>query len=65
MSNPDEQIEILAGLVEQLANQGKYSFLAKLFVKIQLEYVELAKLSTDGEYETGEWSHEEEMDFLM
>ena len=60
----DEQIAILTGLVKQLSDQGKYEFLAKLFVRLQLEYVELAKLSTDGEYITGDWSHEETMNFL-
>ena len=60
----DDQIDILAGLVKKLSDQGKHEFLAKLFVRLQLEYVELAKLSTDGEYVTGDWTHEETMNFL-
>ena len=60
----DEKVEALAVLIKTLSDQGRGSFIAKLLVKLQLEYVDLAMLATDGEYVAEEWTHNEVMDFL-
>jgi len=60
----EEQIAVLSSMIGQLVSKGNQEFVARILVRLQLEYMELARLATDGEYEAGDWTHRDVMDFL-
>jgi hypothetical protein len=61
--NIDQQILEMIVIINECIKNDKLKFLANMIVKLQEEYQEIAKLSTDGEYEVT-WTHEQLLNFL-
>ena len=59
----NEEVRVMIGVIENCIKEDKLEFLANLIVTLQKEYQEIAKLSTDGEYEVT-WTHHQTLDYL-
>ena len=66
MFNSDNyaDIEAVMVLIDELVNQGKTATVAALVIRLQMDYLNLATLSTDGEYDPNLWTHKDVMNFL-
>ena len=47
-----------------MIKEGRIPKIARILVNMQEEYIELAILCTDGEYDPEEWTHHDLLDFL-
>jgi hypothetical protein len=63
MSENKLEIIGMVKLIEESVKNNKIEFLATLICKIQREYQEICKLSTDGEYNPS-WTHNKVLDYL-
>ena len=50
-------------LIEDCIHKNKLEFLAELIVRLEKEYIEIARLSTDDNYQEN-WTHKEVLDYL-
>ena len=50
-------------LIEDCIHKNKLEFLAELIVRLEKEYIEIARLSTDDNYQES-WTHKEVLDYL-
>ena len=50
-------------MVEECIKKKETKFLAKLILKLQKDYIEVAKLSSDGRYKET-WTHAKLLDYL-
>jgi hypothetical protein len=50
-------------LVEDCMHQNKLEFLAELIVRLEREYIEIARLATDDNYQPN-WTHVQVLDYL-
>ena len=55
--------EALKALVEEAIRLHKIDFLVTLINKLQNEYIDIAKLATDGQYQIS-WTHKQVLDFI-
>ena len=61
--SPEQTIIKLAAILEDLINSGKSEFVARVVTTLQLDYIELARLATEDQYDL-QWTHIKLMDFL-
>ena len=59
-----EELESITHLVQALVRKGKSATVAALIIRLQMDYLQLAILSTDGEYDAKVWTHKDVLDFL-
>ena len=59
-----DKLETIVLMIEHLIKTGQTETLAVLLMKQHLEYTQLAKLATDGEYDANTWTHKNVMDFV-
>lgn len=59
----DKDTEALKGLVEEAIRLHKIDFLVSLISKLQDEYMDIAKLATEGSYQVN-WTHKQVLDFI-
>lgn len=57
------EIDDMIQLINECIKNNNIIFLAKLICKLQKDYEELAKLSTDGTYQPS-WTHKNVLDYL-
>lgn len=50
-------------MVQECIKKKEIKFLAKLILKLQKDYIEIAKLSSDGRYKES-WTHAKLLDYL-
>ena len=50
-------------MVEECIKKKEIKFLAKLILKLQKDYIEIAALASDGQYQET-WSHKKLLDYL-
>ena len=62
MSKSDNT-ESIKKLIDECIKSQRLDFLANLINTLQNNYIELAKLSTDGSYHEG-WSHSKVIDYI-
>ena len=55
--------ESIKKLIEECVKFHKIDFLVSLIFKLQNEYVDIAKLATDGNYQEN-WTHKQVLDFI-
>lgn len=55
--------EALKALVEEAIRLHKIDFLVTLINKLQNEYIDIAKLATEGQYQIS-WTHKQVLDFI-
>lgn len=55
--------QIIIDLIDECIKNNKLEFLAKLILKLQNEYYEIATLSTNGEFNPS-WTHKQLLDFV-
>ncbi len=68
MSN-DKELEKMAKVIADLIkvddiNVDPFLGIAAILLKLQSEYVEVALLATDGNYDQTTWTHKNVLDFL-
>lgn len=63
MEENKKDVEEMTQLVEECIKNNKLIFLATLICKLQKDYEDLAKLSTEGNYKPN-WTHKEVLDYL-
>lgn len=59
----DENKENIRMLVEEAIKYHKIDFLVTLITKFQAEYIDIAKLATEGQYQIS-WTHKQVLDFI-
>lgn len=59
----DNDYQIMMELIQECIKNNKLEFLAKLMVKLQNEYYEIASLSTNGEFQPS-WTHTQLLDYI-
>lgn len=60
---PEQTILKLSKILQNLISSGKSEFVARVVIRLQLDYIELARLTTDDQYDV-KWTHTKLMDFL-
>lgn len=50
-------------LIEDCVHDNKIEFLAKLIIKLESEYIDIARLATDDNYQSN-WTHLQVLDYL-
>ena len=50
-------------LIEDCVHNNKIEFLAKLIIKLESEYIDIARLATDDNYQSN-WTHLQVLDYL-
>lgn len=50
-------------LIEDCIHTNKIEFLAELIIKLENEYIEIARISTDDNYQPN-WTHIQVLDYL-
>lgn len=63
MEENKKDIEEMTQVVKECIKNNKLIFLATLICKLQKDYEDLAKLSTEGNYKPT-WTHKEVLDYL-
>ena len=58
------ELESITHLVEVLVKKGRSATVAALILRLQMDYLQVATLSTDGEYDAKVWTHKDVLDFL-
>ncbi len=58
-----QKLQEVIQLIDECIVQNKVEFLAKLIVTLQENYVDIATLSTDGNYHE-QWTHKQVLDYL-
>jgi hypothetical protein len=59
----DRAEKSVKSMVDECVKKGQTGFLSKLILKLQKDYIELAHLSSDGQYEDT-WTHKNLLDYL-
>jgi hypothetical protein len=59
----DENKESIRLLVEEAIKNHKIDFLVTLMAKFQSEYIDIAKLATEDQYQIS-WTHKQVLDFI-
>jgi hypothetical protein len=59
----DENKESIRLLVEEAIKNHKIDFLVTLIAKFQSEYIDIAKLATEDQYQIS-WTHKQVLDFI-
>lgn len=59
----DKKLADIKNLVIECVENNRIEFLSHLIYTLQMNYVDLAELSTDGNYNEG-WSHEKVLDYI-
>jgi hypothetical protein len=62
MNNSRSLAEIL-DIIEDCMHSNKLEFLAKLILKLESEYIEIARITTDDNYDS-KWTHKEVLDYI-
>ena len=63
-TDDDNRLEAVVFMIEHMVDKGRVEALAKILLRLQEEYIEIATLSTDGEYSSDRWSHDDLLNFL-
>lgn len=63
MEENREQVGVMLDLIEECIKNNNLTFLATLICKLQNDYTDIAKLSTDGNYQSN-WTHKQVLDYL-
>jgi hypothetical protein len=50
-------------LIEECIYSNKLEFLAELIVKLEMEYIDIARLATDDNYQIS-WTHTQVLDYI-
>lgn len=50
-------------LIEECMHNNRIEFLAELIIKLESEYIEIARISTDDNYKSN-WTHLQVLDYL-
>lgn len=50
-------------LIEECMHNNRLEFLAELIVRLESEYIEIARLATDDNYQPN-WTHTQVLDYL-
>lgn len=50
-------------MIEECMHNNRIEFLAELIIRLENEYIEIAKLSTDNNYQPN-WTHIQVLDYL-
>lgn len=61
--NKSENLDGIKKLIEECIKSQKLDFIANLIQTLQINYIELAQLCTDGNYHEG-WSHSKVIDYI-
>jgi hypothetical protein len=59
----DDNKENIRMLVEEAIKYHKIDFLVTLIAKFQSEYIDIAKLATEDQYQIS-WTHKQVLDFI-
>ena len=59
----DIQIRDTVKIIEEAIKNNKIEFIANLIVTLQKDYIDLALLSTDGQYKEN-WTHTQTLDYI-
>jgi len=62
-SNNKRSLNETIDLIEECMHSNRIEFLAQLIMKLESEYIEIAKLSTDNNYQS-DWTHIQVLDYL-
>jgi type IV secretory pathway VirB4 component len=62
-SNKNRSINETLDFIEECIHSNKLEFLAQLIVKLESEYIEIARISTDDNYKSN-WTHLQVLDYL-
>ena len=60
----DDRHEAVVAMIKYMVDKNRLTYLAKVFLRLQDEYLEIATLATDGEFDSEQWTHKNLMDFL-
>lgn len=58
-----QKLQEVIKLIDEHIVQNKIEFLAKIIITLQENYIDVATLSTDGNYNE-QWTHERVLDYL-
>jgi hypothetical protein len=50
-------------LIEECVYSNKLEFLAELIVRLEMEYIDIARIATDDNYQIG-WTHTQVLDYM-
>jgi hypothetical protein len=59
----NSEVRTALTLIEDCMHENRLEFLAELLVRLEREYIELARLSTDDNYQPN-WTHTQVLDYL-
>ena len=62
-TNNKRTIKETLDLIEECVYSNKLEFLAELIVKLETEYIEIARLTTDDNYQPN-WTHLQVLDYI-
>jgi len=63
MEENQKDVDEMLQLIQECIKNNNLVFLSKLFCKLQKDYEDLARLSTDGNYRPS-WTHKHVLDYL-
>jgi hypothetical protein len=59
----DKKLKDTINLIEECMHSNKIEFLANLIIKLENEYIDIARVATDDNYKPN-WTHTEVLDYL-
>ena len=62
-TNDKRTIKETLDMIEECVYSNKLEFLAELIVKLESEYIDIARLGTDDNYQPG-WTHVQVLDYM-
>jgi len=63
MATNNRSLQDTINLIEECMHSNKIEFLAKLIIKLESEYIEIARIATDDNYQP-DWTHTKVLDYL-
>ena len=63
MENNTQRVDDILKIINECIKTHKLDFIANLIVTLQKDYVDLAKISTDGNYKPN-WTHKQTLDYI-
>lgn len=59
----NKKLQDTIDLIEECMHSNKIEFLANLIIKLESEYIDIARIATDDNYKPN-WTHTEVLDYL-
>lgn len=62
-TNNKRTVKETLDMIEECVFSNKLEFLAELIVRLEMEYIDIARIATDDNYDTN-WTHIQVLDYM-